>query len=96
MLAVSCRKITLELPEAERIRLTAYLHKVRDKIHREAITRMFRGQNKRIIQTTRQDTKLEFDVQNWRTIFYRNVTELEAKLRASVESAYGDVITTNS
>ena len=43
MLAVSCRKITLELPEAEKIRLTAYLHKVRDKIHREAITRMFRG-----------------------------------------------------
>jgi len=34
---------TPELPEAERIRLTAYLHKVRDDIHREAIIRMFRG-----------------------------------------------------
>ena len=34
---------TPELPEAERIRLTGYLHKVRDEIHREAIIRMFRG-----------------------------------------------------
>ena len=32
---------TPELPEAERIRLTTYLHNVRDEIHREAIGRMF-------------------------------------------------------
>ncbi|HEY97636.1 MAG TPA: radical SAM protein [Dehalococcoidia bacterium] len=34
---------TPELPEAERIRLTAYLHEVRDEIHRKAVVRMFGG-----------------------------------------------------
>jgi nucleoside 2-deoxyribosyltransferase len=39
-----------------------------------------RGRDKHIIQTARRDTELEFDVRNWRTIFYRNATELEAHL----------------
>ena len=34
---------TPELPEAERVRLTGYLHEVRDEIHREAIYRIFGG-----------------------------------------------------
>lgn len=55
-----------------------------------------RGKNKRIIQTGRQDTELEFDVRNWRTVLYRNATELEAKLQASIESAYGDIISAKS
>lgn len=33
-----------------------------------------------VIQTALRDTPLEFDVQNWRTTFYRNATELEARL----------------
>jgi radical SAM superfamily enzyme YgiQ (UPF0313 family) len=33
---------TPELPEAERVRLTGYLHKVRDELHREAVSRIFR------------------------------------------------------
>ena len=32
---------TTELPKAERVRLTGYLHNVRDEVHREAIRRMF-------------------------------------------------------
>ncbi len=39
-----------------------------------------RGRGIRIIQTARKDTILEFDVRNWRTLFYRNATELEERL----------------
>ena len=39
-----------------------------------------RGQGKQIIQTARKETRLEFDVRNWRTVFYRNATELEEKI----------------
>lgn len=39
-----------------------------------------RGRDKQVIQTARQGTKLEFDVRNWRTVFYRNATELEERL----------------
>lgn len=47
-----------------------------------------RGRGKRIIQTARKDTPLEFDVRNWRTLFYRNATELEEKLIPEIEKAY--------
>lgn len=33
-----------------------------------------------IIQTARKGTNLEFDIRNWRTLFYRNATELEERL----------------
>jgi hypothetical protein len=39
-----------------------------------------RGREKPIIQTARRGTVLEFDIRNWRTLFYRNATELEAHL----------------
>jgi hypothetical protein len=36
-----------------------------------------RGKGKTLIQTARKGTRLEFDVRNWRTLTYRNATELE-------------------
>jgi predicted HTH transcriptional regulator len=42
-----------------------------------------RGKSKKVIQTARKGTILEFDVRNWRTLFYRNATELEKLLTAS-------------
>jgi len=50
-----------------------------------------RGVGKRIIQATRKGTSLEFDIRNWRTIFYRNATELEEKLMPELKSAYQEV-----
>lgn len=50
-----------------------------------------RGREKRIIQTARKETVLEFDIRNWRTIFYRNATELEHRLVDELRIAYGDV-----
>jgi hypothetical protein len=41
-----------------------------------------------IIQTARKDTALEFDIRNWRTLFYKNATELEEKLEAALRDAY--------
>lgn len=41
-----------------------------------------------IIQTARKDTSLEFDIRNWRTLFYKNATELEEKLEAALRDAY--------
>ncbi|MBC8273863.1 MAG: ATP-binding protein [Chloroflexi bacterium] len=52
-----------------------------------------RGKEQRVIQTARRGTDLEFDVRNWRTIFYRNATELEEKLISEIMSAYADVAT---
>jgi hypothetical protein len=51
-----------------------------------------RGKQKRIIQTARKETTLEFDVRNWRTVFYRNATELEEKLVPELRVAYNDVV----
>ena len=51
-----------------------------------------RGKKKRIIQTARKETILEFDVRNWRTVFYRNATELEEKLVPELRVAYNDVV----
>ncbi|MFB0487777.1 hypothetical protein ABIE45_000363 [Methylobacterium sp. OAE515] len=45
-----------------------------------------RGKGKPLIQTARSDTKLEFDVRNWRTLFYRNATELEEALLKAFDS----------
>jgi hypothetical protein len=39
-----------------------------------------RGRRKDVIQTARERTVLEFDIRQWRTLFYRNATELEEKL----------------
>lgn len=50
-----------------------------------------RGRNKRIIQTGRKGTPLEFDIRNWRTLFYKNATELEAKLVSALQTAYSEV-----
>jgi hypothetical protein len=47
-----------------------------------------RGLKKRIIQTTRKDTVLQFDVRNWTTLFYRNATELEEKLDSKLKDVY--------
>ena len=55
-----------------------------------------RGRNKRIIQTARKDTSLEFDVRNWRTIFYRNATDLEEKLIPEVHVAYAQMANKDS
>lgn len=51
-----------------------------------------RGVKRRVIQTARKGTSLEFDIRNWRTIFYRNATELEEKLGSALKSAYADII----
>ena len=50
-----------------------------------------RGIRKRVIQCARKGTTLEFDVRNWRTVFYRNATELEEKLITELKAAYADV-----
>ena len=47
-----------------------------------------RSAQKRIIQTARKETALEFDVRNWRTLFYRNATELESNLVGAFQAAY--------
>lgn len=55
-----------------------------------------RAAKKRLIQTARKDTLLNFDVRNWRTIFYRNATELEAKLIPALKLAYQEVVESNA
>lgn len=52
-----------------------------------------RGKSRRIIQTARKGTNLEFDIKNWRTLFYRNATEFEEKLIDELKKAYEDVST---
>ncbi len=53
-----------------------------------------RGKNSlAIIQTARKGTALEFDVRNWKTIFYKNATELEEKLMPALTDAYERVKT---
>jgi hypothetical protein len=49
-----------------------------------------RGVPKRILQTSRADVELEFDVRNWKTIVYRNATELEEKLIPELKAIYED------
>jgi hypothetical protein len=51
-----------------------------------------RGVKKRIIQTARKGTNLQFDVRNWNTIFYRNATELEEKLIPKLKEVYTEMI----
>ena len=51
-----------------------------------------RGCEKVVLQTARYDTVLEFDIRNWRTLFYKNATELETKLRNTMEDVYRKVI----
>lgn len=51
-----------------------------------------RAKKCQIIQTARKDTLLEFDIRNWKTLFYRNATELEEKLIPEFKNAYFQVI----
>ena len=51
-----------------------------------------RGKDVRIVQTARKETMLEFDVRAWRTIFYRNATQLEEQLGPAFEQAYADIV----
>lgn len=51
-----------------------------------------RGRDKRIIQTARKGTPLEFDIRNWRTLFYKNATELEQKLVSALQAAYAEIV----
>lgn len=51
-----------------------------------------RAKKLRIIQTARKDTCLEFDVRNWKTLFYRNATELEARLVRELKKAYEEML----
>jgi hypothetical protein len=55
-----------------------------------------RGTKKRIIQCARKGTELEFDIKMWRTLFYRNATELEEKLIPALKNAYAEVITNDA
>jgi hypothetical protein len=50
-----------------------------------------RGMDKRIIQSAKKDTVLQFDVRNWNTLFYRNATELEEKLIPKFTAVYNDL-----
>jgi nucleoside 2-deoxyribosyltransferase len=45
-----------------------------------------RGRQKRVIQTCRSDTRLEFDVRNRRTLVYQNATTLEDKLLCELDA----------
>jgi nucleoside 2-deoxyribosyltransferase len=45
-----------------------------------------RGRGKRVIQTCRDDTQLEFDVRGRRTLIYRNATILEEKLLGELDA----------
>jgi nucleoside 2-deoxyribosyltransferase len=50
-----------------------------------------RGVKKRLIQTARKETALQFDVRNWSTLFYRNATELEEKLTVKLTATYKEL-----
>lgn len=51
-----------------------------------------RGRGKQIIQSARIGAKLEFDIRNWKTSFYRNATELEKKLIPELKLAYSNIV----
>ena len=51
-----------------------------------------RGKGLPIIQTARKETKLDFDVRNWKTIFYRNATELEIKIEQRMTQIYKKIV----
>lgn len=50
-----------------------------------------RAQEKAIIQTARKGTLLGFDIRNFRTLFYRNATELEAKLVPELNAVFATI-----
>lgn len=55
-----------------------------------------RGRRKPIIQTARKGTALEFDVRNWKTIFYRNATELEKALVPELQRLHREALSNRS
>ncbi len=50
-----------------------------------------RGKVKRILQTAKKGTELSFDVRNWKTILYRNATELEERIKGPIRAAYDEI-----
>jgi nucleoside 2-deoxyribosyltransferase len=50
-----------------------------------------KGRGKHVIRTARKDAVLEFDIRSWRTLFYRNASELEEKLIAALEAAWSEL-----
>jgi len=48
-----------------------------------------RGCGKMVLQTARSGTELHFDVQTWRTTFFKNATELEEKLVGELAAVVG-------
>jgi hypothetical protein len=48
-----------------------------------------RGTGKPVLQAARSGTVLHFDVKTWRTTFFKNVTELEAKLVGELAALIG-------
>jgi predicted HTH transcriptional regulator len=51
-----------------------------------------RSRKCQIIQTALQGTLLQFDTRNWRTLFYKNATELETRLGSALSNAYAEVV----
>lgn len=51
-----------------------------------------RAKDRRIIQTARKGTELQFDVRNWVTLFYRNATDLEKGLSPKIIDAYNEIM----
>lgn len=47
-----------------------------------------RGCAKPVISVARKGTSLQFDVRNWRTVFYRNATQLEAMLGPELNAMF--------
>lgn len=50
-----------------------------------------RAKRRRVIQSARKGTVLEFDIKTWKTLFYRNATELEQGLVRELVAAYSEV-----
>jgi len=50
-----------------------------------------RGKDRKVIQTARKGSSLQFNVHHWKTSFYRNATELEVKLIPRLISTYEEL-----
>ena len=54
-----------------------------------------RGQNKRVIQTARKDTRLDFDVRNWRTIIVQECHRVGGETWLELKAAHDDIMGTS-
>lgn len=50
------------------------------------------AKKKQIIQSARKGTILEFNVRNWKTIFYKNATDLELQIEEELVNAYNKCV----